>query len=217
VIKDANCDPVGVVIVEQDPLRREGLAHAIASQHRIKLLAVAARSAQARELVTTHQPQVMVLGLQLELERGTRLLSELKRTSPDIRALVIGAFTDPAVAAKAMRAGADGYLATTAGAREICQAIVRIAAGGTALSAESAARSRSNGSATRQAAVLRLTVREQELLFWLAEPVSAQEIAEQLHMSRSTVKSHALNLYDKLGTHHRAAAIATAFRAGLLE
>jgi two-component system, NarL family, nitrate/nitrite response regulator NarL len=126
---------------------------------------------------------------------------------------------EPELTYRTVANGARGYLSKESSRQEVCDAIVTIARGGTALAAEAQAglaheiqeRERTGGRP------LQLTGREQEVLNLVAQGHSAPDIANDLHLSTTTVKSHLHSLYEKLGVSDRAAAVAEAMRRGLLE
>ena len=132
--------------------------------------------------------------------------------------LFISAFMEPELAYDTVAEGAKGYLSKSAARQEICDAIVTVARGGTALAAEA-----QEGLAQmiqereRAADQPPLTEREQQVLTMIADGLSAPQIAEQLHLSTTTVKSHLHTLYEKLGVSDRAAAVAEGMRRGLVE
>ena len=117
-----------------------------------------------------------------------------------------------------MAAGARGYLSKQAARQEICDALVGIAAGGTAFAAEVqtglAAELHERQGAERGPS---LTPREREVLKLVADGRSAPEIGQLIHLSPATVKSHLQAIYEKLGVSERAAAVAEAMRRGLVE
>jgi DNA-binding NarL/FixJ family response regulator len=121
--------------------------------------------------------------------------------------------TDSEIVA-ALEAGAIGYLLKDASTQALQDAVRAAAAGETVLSPAVAGRitARMRGAEDRPA----LSERETQVLELVAEGTSNRQIAKELFVSEATVKTHLARLYDKLGVADRAAAVATAYRAGIL-
>jgi two-component system nitrate/nitrite response regulator NarL len=125
---------------------------------------------------------------------------------------------EPELAYSTVAAGARGYLSKDASRQEICDAIAAVARGGTAFAPEvqeglqSAVRDRG-----RTAGSPSLTEREHQVLRFVADGLTAPQIAERINLSPATVKSHLHTLYEKLGVSDRAAAVAEGMRRGLVE
>src|SRR5262245_58062586 len=149
---------------------------------------------------------------------GPQVLNALRRDGLDTSVIFISAFMENELAYQTVAAGAKGYLSKEASRQEICDAIVAVARGGTALApqvqaglaAEIQQRERSDGPPA-------LSPRETQVLQMIAEGHSAPELGRRIHLSPTTVKTHLHSLYDKLGVSDRAAAVAEAMRRGLLE
>jgi two-component system, NarL family, nitrate/nitrite response regulator NarL len=163
------------------------------------------------------QPEVAVIDILLPELPGTKVLAEVKRTLPGIRVLVLSAMTDSKTVYDSVKLGADGYISKTADRREICDGITAIGRGRKFFSPEVhdaiADEIRRRDTPARPI----LTNREREILALVADGQSVPKIAGRIHVSDSTVKTHMLNIFDKLGKHERAAAVAEAMRRGILE
>src|SRR5690606_14123512 len=128
------------------------------------------------------------------------------------------AFMESELAYQTVAEGARGYLSKEASRQEICDAIVTIARGGTALAPEvQAGLAREIQQRERADGRPELTPRESEVLQLIAEGLSAPQLGRRIHLSPTTVKTHLHTLYEKLGVSDRAAAVAEAMRRGLLE
>ena len=209
---------VTVLVADDHPIYREGIVRAINERPDLELVGEAADGREALEQIQALGPEVAVLDIRMPGLDGTQVLSAMRRDGLATEVLFLSAFMEPELAYKTVAAGAKGYLSKESSRQEVCEAIVTIARGGTALAAEAQAglapqiqeRERSGGPP-------QLTDREQEVLRLVAQGLSAPDIGKQIHLSTTTVKSHLHSLYEKLGVSDRAAAVAEAMRRGLLE
>jgi two-component system nitrate/nitrite response regulator NarL len=130
---------------------------------------------------------------------------------------VISAFTDSGVVYKVLETGAAGFISKESRREQIADAVLACARGETIVPPEVAAGLVSEIRLRKQTDVPVLTPREQEILHLIAAGKSLPEIAKELYLGVTTVKTHVQHLYEKLGVSDRAAAVATAMRRGLLE
>jgi two-component system nitrate/nitrite response regulator NarL len=214
----AKQERVTVLVADDHPIYREGIVRAIKDRPELELVGEAGDGRQALEQVRRLSPEVAVLDIRMPGLDGTQVLAAMRREGLPTEVLFLSAFMEPELAYKTVAAGAKGYLSKESSRQEVCEAIVTIARGGTALAAEAQAglaeqiqeRERSGGPP-------QLTAREQEVLRLVSEGYSAPDIGKQIHLSTTTVKSHLHSLYEKLGVSDRAAAVAEAMRRGMLE
>jgi len=206
-----------IVIAEDHPLFREALSATIRERPDFELVGEAADGREALDRVRELAPDVVVLDVKLPELDGLQVLAALRRERSPVKAVLLSAFLDGAIAYEAVAAGAEAYLSKDADRERVCDTIAAVARGETVLAPEVqagiAAEIRSRGTATRPS----LSPREQEVLALVADGHSAPEIGKQLYLSPATVKGHLQSLYEKLGVSDRAAAVAEAMRRGLLE
>jgi two-component system, NarL family, nitrate/nitrite response regulator NarL len=209
---------VTVVVADDHPIYREGIVRAINERPDLDLIGEAANGRQALERIQELSPQVAVLDIRMPGLDGTQVLSAMRRDGLETEVLFLSAFMEPELAYRTVASGARGYLSKESSRHEVCEAIVTIARGGTALAAEAqAGLAREIQERERTGGRPQLTDREQEVLNFVAQGLSAPDIGKQIHLSTTTVKSHLHSLYEKLGVSDRAAAVAEAMRRGLLE
>jgi two-component system, NarL family, nitrate/nitrite response regulator NarL len=208
---------VRVLVADDHPIYREGIVRAVKERPDLELVGEASNGRVALEEIKQAQPEVAVLDIRMPELDGPQVLNALRRDGVDTDVIFLSAFMEGELAYQTVAAGAKGYLSKESSRQEICDAIVAVARGGTALAPEAQAglaaeiqhRERSAG---RPA----LNPREQEVLL-IADGLSAPQIGRRIHLSPTTVKSHLRSLYEKLGVSDRAAAVAEAMRRGLLE
>jgi two-component system nitrate/nitrite response regulator NarL len=148
---------------------------------------------------------------------GLDLVHAVTRDRLPTKVLLLSAVTDSAVVFKALEEGAKGYLAKDSQRSQIVDAVLQVARGRTVVPPELAAgladqirlRARSDAPA--------LSEREQQVLRGFARGLSVPQLAAELFLGASTVKTHAQRLYEKLGVSDRAAAVAEGMRRGLLD
>jgi two-component system, NarL family, nitrate/nitrite response regulator NarL len=211
-------DRVTVLVADDHPIYREGIARAIKDRPELEFVAEAGDGREALERIRELSPRVAVLDIRMPGLDGTQVLAAMRQEGLETEVLFLSAFMEPELAYKAVAEGAKGYLSKESSRQEVCDSIVSIARGGTAFAAEAQAglaaqiqeRERSGGPP-------KLTEREQQVLGLVAQGLSAPDIGKQIHLSTTTVKSHLHSLYEKLGVSDRAAAVAEAMRRGLLD
>lgn len=212
-------DALRLIVVDDHPVFRMGLAALLGSLDGLAVVAEADSIATAVAAVATHAPDVVIMDLHLGEESGVEATREVVAHQPGIGVLVVTMAEDEDTVFAAMRAGARGYLLKGAGPVEIERAVRAVAAGEVLLAPEVAARALPLlvGTARRGAPVAfpSLTDREREVLELVAQGLDNARIARRMSLSDKTVRNHLSNVLTKLGVADRAAAIAKARDAGL--
>jgi DNA-binding NarL/FixJ family response regulator len=188
-----------------------------------EVVAQAGSVAEARQVMRGCEADLGVIDLALPDGEGVELIEEMREANPLFAALVLTASLDKAEHARAVEAGAAGVLHKSADVDEIMDTTRRLAAGETLIPPEElvemlrlAGQSREEEREAR-ASIEQLTRRELEVLKALGEGLSNKEIAERLHMSVDTERTHMMNILNKLGVHSRLQALLFAARYGLIE
>jgi two-component system, NarL family, nitrate/nitrite response regulator NarL len=209
---------VRVLVADDHPVYRDGIVRAISERPDIELVGEASDGRDALTAIGEVEPDVAVIDIRMPGLDGLEVLGAVRRDASDTEIILLSAHLDSDLAYRAVAAGAKGYLSKEAARQEICDGVVAVAGGGTAFAPEvqsglaSELHERDRG---QQGPVL--TTREREVLKLVAAGHSAPEIADKIHLSPATVKSHLQAIYDKLGVAERAAAVAEGMRRGLLE
>ncbi|GAA4915941.1 DNA-binding NarL/FixJ family response regulator [Nonomuraea thailandensis] len=203
---------IRLLIADDHPIVRDGLRGMFAGDPGFEVIGEAADGAQAVELARALRPDVILMDLRMPGTDGVAAIKELARLGSPARVLVLTTYDTDRDVMPAIEAGATGYLLKDTGRDELVRA-VRTAARGEAVLSPSVA--------TRLLGQVRtpadpLSARELEILRLIADGATNREAAARLFISEATVKSHVLHIYTKLGVNDRAAAVATAFRRGLL-
>lgn len=209
---------VKVFVADDHPIYREGIVRAVKDRPDLELVGEAGDGRDALDRIKSLGPDVAVLDIRMPGLEGTQVLSALKRDGHETEILFLSAFMESELAYQTVAGGAKGYLSKEASRQEICDAIVSISRGDTALASEvQAGLAREIQNRERPNGRPELTPRESEVLHLIAEGMSAPDIGRHIHLSPTTVKTHLHTLYEKLGVSDRAAAVAEAMRRGLLE
>ncbi|SEL72523.1 response regulator [Nonomuraea pusilla] len=203
---------IRIVLVDDHPVVRSGLRAMLAGQPDFELVEEAATGEAGVEAAGRLRPDVVLMDLQLgpgiHGSEATRRIAELDGP----RVLVLTTFDTDADIVAAIEAGATGYLLKDAPPEELHAAIRSAAAGASALAPSVA--SRLLGRVRAPAATL--SPRELEVLGHVAAGMSNRQISRLMFLSETTVKTHLVHIYAKLGVDSRTAAVAAATRRGLI-
>jgi len=205
---------IRVLIVDDHPVVREGLAAVLEDTKDVRVVGAVGSAEEALASVAVGLPDVVLLDLELPGMNGVDAIPRLTAAAPRPRVIVLTAYDTEERVLGALKAGAAGYLLKGAGAAEIVQAIRAVAAGGSYLTPRVAARVVAQVNAPRRSG--RLSDRERQVLRLVARGRSNKQIARDLGITERTVKFHMTSIFNKLGADNRAQAIAIAAERGLL-
>lgn len=211
------------LLVDDHRLFTEALAMRLEAEPSVAGVHVAHDLATARQLAKTMHPDVVLLDLKLAGESGLDLLPELDKLPSRPPVLMLSAAGGVHAAAEALEAGAQGWLTKDASVEELIEASRELRKGhtyiapGTVQAVLEEMLQRSESGPPRDASFLdNLSPRETEVLRCLMAGMSRTEIAERLHVSVNTVRTHVQHLLRRSGEHSTLALVAHARRLGLL-
>ena len=191
-----------VLIVDDHPAVREGLAARISCQPDLEVCGEVADMAGALKLLVSARPHVAVVDIQLKVGDGLDLVKRMKAHDELIRILVWSVYPDQHYAPRALKAGALGYINKDRSTSCIVEAIRRVRDGKVYLSEELAERLLSQAvGGTRSPAsspIESLSDRELEVFRLIGEGVTASQLAQRLHLSRHTIDTHRRRIKQKL-------------------
>ncbi len=206
--------PIRVLIVDDHSVVRQGLRMFLALDHEIEVIGEAANGREALEFVNNIKPDVVLMDLLMPVMDGITAIETIRRDYPETEVVALTSVLEDELVLKAVRAGAIGYLLKDTQADDLCRAIKAAAAGQVQLSPQAAERLmreiRSPESPEK------LTEREKDVLRLLARGKANKEIAVQLSISETTVKTHVSNILMKLGVPSRTQAALYAVKIGLV-
>ena len=213
----AEAGPIRVVVGDDHPVYREGVARGLSSSGRVIVVAEAENGREALEAIQEHRPDVAVIDYRMPELDGAQVVNAVMREGLPTRVLVLSAFSDSALVYRAIEQGAAGYLPKESRQSEILDAVLACARGETVVPPTLATGlvTELRRHAAGQGPVL--TERESQILALMAEGKSVPAIAAELVLGATTVKTHVGHMYEKLGVSDRAAAVAEAMRRGLIE
>jgi DNA-binding NarL/FixJ family response regulator len=186
---------IRVLLADDHEIVRDGLKRILGATGDIVVAGEAKDGDAALSLVKTQDFDLAVLDMSMPGLAGLDLIKRVKLEKPGLNVLVLSMHGEQQYAARALKAGASGYLNKDSAAEQLVGAIRKVAAGGMHVS-EVAAASLVQG---MRAPHEKLTDREFEVLRLLADGSSPTEIAEKLHLSVKTVSTHKANIQLKLG------------------
>jgi len=202
--------PITVLIVDDHPMVREGLA-GVLERHRMKIVGLAANGRQAVEMYMSERPDVMLLDLRLPDQTGFDVARAVLGTDPRARIVILSSAQGDASIYNAISLGVRGYLLKGIDGSTLAERVRHVAAGGTSLSPEVAEK------LTQYIASQKLSEREIEVLGLISKGKSNKEIADLLFITDNTVKMHVKKILGKLQANDRTQAVVIAIQRGLLD
>jgi DNA-binding NarL/FixJ family response regulator len=205
--------PIRIVIADDHPVVRDGLRAVLGTQPDLEVVGEAATGAEAVSLAGSLAPDLVLMDLQMPELDGAAATVRLRDRHPDVHVLVLTTYDTDADIARAIEAGAIGYLLKDAPREDLFAGVRAAARGESVLSPAVATRVLGRMRAHGEEA---LTPREIEVLDAVARGMSNNEIALELRVSEATIKTHLLHVFGKLGVGDRTAAVTLALRRGII-
>ena len=214
--------PIGVLIADDQALMRGGFRMILDAEPDIEVLGEAIDGADAVRGFERLRPDVVVMDVRMPTMDGIEATRSITGLEPAARVLMLTTFDLDEYVYEALRAGASGFLLKDRPPEELVQA-VRVVAAGDALLAPTVTRrlieefAHRPGAPAAPAALDELTDREREVLVLMARGRSNAEIAGDLFVAETTVKTHVGRVLHKLGLRDRAQAVVLAYESGLVQ
>jgi DNA-binding NarL/FixJ family response regulator len=193
-----------ILVVDDHPVVREGLAAQILTQPDLEMCGEAEDVAAAIALVETAKPDVVIIDVSLRTGSGIDLIKRIRAHDASPRILVWSMYPESLYAERALRAGAQGYVHKGRATREIVEAVRAVLAGKLFLSEELSARLVARlvgaaGAKVEGAAIETLSDRELEAFALMGQGLTTQQVALKMHVSPKTVETYRIRIKGKLG------------------
>lgn len=216
---------IRVLIADDQPLVRRGLALILTPDTAFEVVAEAENGQRAVELAHQHRPHVVVMDIRMPVLDGVQATERLARELPACRVLALSTFDMDEYVVAALRAGACGFLPKDVSPEELVAAVRTVHTGEAAVAPRLLTRlisayvtaPRRPQRPSPAPHVGELTPREVEVWHLLATGLDNAEIASAMSVSASTVKNHITSIFAKLGVRDRAQAVIAAYESGLVE
>jgi DNA-binding NarL/FixJ family response regulator len=213
--------PVRVLIVDDDDLMRAGLRGVLTTDDAIEVVGEAGDGRDAVYRTRLLQPDIVLMDVRMPDLDGISATRELLAAFPDVKVVILTTFEQDDYIFGALSAGASGFLLKRTRPEDLVAALHTIAAGDALLSPSVTSRviermaQQPAPDSSRDSRLDELTVREREVLELVARGLSNGEIAEELVIGESTVKTHVKRVLAKLDARDRVQAVIFAYETGL--
>jgi DNA-binding NarL/FixJ family response regulator len=203
--------PIRILVVDDHPLLREGIAALVGGQSDMTLVAECSNGREAVQAFRTHRPDVTLMDLQMPEMSGLDAISAIRGEFPDARIIVLTTYSGDVQVLRALQAGARAYLLKNLVHKELLDTIRAVHAGKKTLSPQASYELAEH--ATDDA----LTKAEIDVLRLIAAGNANKQIADQLSISEETVKGRVKNILSKLDANDRTHAAMIGLKRGIIE
>jgi DNA-binding NarL/FixJ family response regulator len=212
-------EAIKILIVDDHPVVREGIGSMLKREPDFKIVGEASNGVEAVEKARELSPDVMLMDLRMPEMDGVEAITRIRQEMPEIKFIILTTYSDDEYIFKGIAAGARAYLLKDAPRDELFKAIRAVSRGESLIQPVVASRvldklaelSRKNPSSET------LSDREIEVLRLMAKGVSNSNIADELSITQSTVKTHITSIFQKLNVTTRTEAVTTALKRGIIQ
>lgn len=226
-METANLQILRLLIVEDDPMIQIGLKHTLSKMSRSEVVGVAEDGYVGVEMAIALKPDLIVMDVGMPHLDGIAATQQIKQVLPAVKVVMLTSHTDSTEVIAALSSGAEGYCIKGTSVERLLNAIAVIREGDTYLDAQVAQQvidhlklnipvSKSKVSSPPTIAPRTLSERELDVLKLIVEGYSNPNIAQALHLSEHTIKTHVKNILNKLTVNDRVQAAVLALRTGLV-
>ena len=207
---------IRLLIADDHPIMRDGLRGVFRGDEDFEVAGEASDGAEAVRLAQALQPDVILMDLRMPGMGGVEAITKLRELGHPARVLILTTYDTDRDVVPALEAGATGYLLKDAPRDELIRAVRAAHQGQSVLAPKVATALVGLVGSPGKSAPDHLSPRELEVLKLVADGATNQLAARKLLVSETTIKTHLLHIYTKLGVRDRASAVATAYKRGLI-
>lgn len=208
---------IHIVIVDDHELVRRGLRDLIESHDEFRIVAEAGNTFDGLNAIKTHQPDIAILDVRMLDGNGVELCREIQSQFPEVKVIMLTAYSDDEALLGSILAGAKGYLLKDIKGDIFLKSIHKVAQGESILDAQAAerVRDRLRKVGSPAAEIADLSEQERRIISLIGDGFSNRQIAEQMFIAEKTVKNYVSSLLSKLGLERRTQAASLVTRVGL--
>lgn len=212
-------EPIKLLIADDHPVVREGLIAMISREPDFKVVAEASNGLEAVNKAAQFKPDVILMDLRMPELDGVEAIRQIAEVEPNTKFIILTTFSDDEYIFKGIEVGARAYLLKDAPREELFKAIRAVHQGESLIQPVVATKvlSRFAELSRQSQAPEVLTERELQVLILIAKGSANKEIAAELNISNSTVKTHIASIFQKLGTNDRTEAVTMALKKGIIK
>ena len=203
--------PIKIVLADDHPLTRAGIAEFLRRESTLELLGEAEDGLRAWQLIQDLKPDVALLDIRMPGLDGVSVAQKVKEAGLSTATIMLTSYDAQQYVMASLRAGARGFVLKTVSPKELTGAIATVARGGLYLDPEVA-----SVMGEREFDPEQLSAREREVLVLAAKGLSSKEVAGKLFISERTVQTHLASIYDKLGSKNKTEALLLALKYGVV-
>ncbi len=213
---------IRVLIADDHPIVRQGIVTVISRERDIEVVGEASNGRDAVDMTASLEPDIVLMDLEMPEMKGHEAIAQIGVDTPSASVIILTTFDTDQHIFDGLEAGARGYLLKDSPPTDVISAIRSVYRGDSMIEPRVAGRllhqftraTRARGEEPFQDS---LSARETEVVRLMASGATNKEIAAQLNIGESTVKTHVIHLFNKLGVKDRTGAVMAAARRGIVE
>ena len=212
-------DSIRIVIADDHPVVRQGLATVLGQEEGLEVVGQAANGLEAVDQARKLQPDIILMDLQMPEMDGVEAIQEIKMETSDIGIIILTTYDTDDYIFRGIEAGARGYLLKDSPPEEVIKAIHTVHKGESMIQPKVASRLLDRFSQLSHDSVPEevLSPREVQVLQLIAKSAVNKEIANELFIAESTVKTHIIHIFNKLGVKGRTEAVTEGAKRGIIQ